>query len=194
MRISQKSHISLIFLLAALIFITGCIGNQDAKGQYTTQEQAGDTKAGTSQNGTTWMTVPITDAITGETTTILDLASQNKTIIMHTFAVWCPACSMQLRETAKLVHDDPDSYIVLGVDIDPRENTDMIKNHAEKNKFTGIFIAAPPEMTRSLMNTVGNEIIRSLPQTIIICNKSATYIGDGVFQEQKLKGILSEIC
>jgi thiol-disulfide isomerase/thioredoxin len=143
---------------------------------------------------TSWMTIPFTDALTGNQTTIAEMASSGKPVIMHTFAVWCPACSMQLRETAKLVSKNPDSYLVLGVDIDPRENTEMVKNHVEKNRFTGIFVSAPPEMTRSLMDTVGDQIIRSLPQTIVICNKSITYVGDGVYPEEKLGTILSQLC
>lgn len=140
------------------------------------------------------MTIPITDAVTGEKTSITELSAQGRPVIIHTFAVWCPACSMQLRETAKLVKNNPNAYTVLGIDIDPRENTEMVKRHVEKNSFVGMYVAAPPEMTRDMMKTLGNQIVASLPQTIVVCNKSITYIGDGVFPETKLKTIMADLC
>jgi len=154
----------------------------------TTYNQSSNSEAGLQ-----WLTIPITDVITGRQTTISDLASQGKPVIVHTFAVWCPACSMQLRETKKLNLNNPGEFIILGVDIDPRENTAQVKNHIEKNKFEGIYVTAPEDFTRSLINTVGTQVVQSLPQTIIIRNQSVTYIGDGVFPESKLKIILSQL-
>ncbi len=101
---------------------------------------------------------------------------------------------MQLRETAKLLNENPDAFTVLGIDIDPRENTAMVKNHVEKNKFVGVYTAAPTDMTRSLIQSAGTKIVQSLPQTLIVCNKKVTYVGDGVFPEAKLKTILTELC
>ncbi|MFH0966504.1 MAG: redoxin family protein [Methanobacteriota archaeon] len=140
------------------------------------------------------MTIPVNDTVTGKHTSVVELAAEGKPVIIHTFAVWCSACSMQLRETAKLVKNNPNTYTVLGIDIDPRENADMVKNHVEKNHFVGMYGAAPPDMTRSLMKTFGNQIVASLPQTLVVCNKSVTYIGDGAFPEAKLKEILTEVC
>ena len=186
-----REQILLIFCFFAFLLIAGCTNNGIAPAQINNKT----TEPGiTGDTGSTWMTIPITDTVTGKQTSIVDLASAGKPIIMHTFAVWCPACSMQLRETKKLDLDNPGAIIILGVDIDPRENGDQVKNHVEKNQFTGIYVSAPPEFTRSLMKTVGPQIIQTLPQTVIICNKSVTYIGDGVFPEKRLNTILSELC
>jgi len=140
------------------------------------------------------MTVPITDVMTGRQTTITELAEEGKPVIIHSFAVWCPACSIQLRETAKLLKENPEAFTVLGIDLDSRENTEMIKSHVEKNQFVGMYIAAPTNLTRGLIQTVGPRVVQSLPQTLIICNKKITYVGDGAFPEAKLKSILSELC
>lgn len=182
-----------LFICVAFTLISGCT----AKTGETAPVQTGNSKTASATGSDTsnnWMTIPITDVVTGTETSIVDLASEGKPVIMHTFAVWCPACSMQLRETKKLNQDYPDRFIVIGVDIDPRENSAQVKNHIEKNEFVGMYVSVPPEFTRSLMNTVGDQIIRTLPQTVIICNKSVTYIGDGVFPEKKLDTILTQLC
>lgn len=191
----SRYHIAILILIFILgVLFAGCTSSLEKKSDSAGTQSIEVTPDVSLENSTSWMNIPITDAISGKKTSIVELASQGKPVIIHTFAVWCPACSMQLRETTRMAQENPDTFVILGVDIDPRENSAMVKNHVEKNKFTGTFIAAPPEMTRSLIKTVGDQIVRSLPQTIIICNKSVTYVGDGVFPEQKLRKILSELC
>ena len=189
---SDILHYCAIVCCIVIVFLTGCItSDQGVPSSHPT-----DTSKDQSLNkssGTSWLTMPITDAVTGKETTIADLASSGKPVIMHTFAVWCPACSMQLRETKKLNQNNPNQFIILGVDIDPRENTAQVKSHIEKNKFDGMYVTASQEFTRSLIGTVGSQVVQSLPQTVIIKNQSVTYIGDGVFPENNLKVILSEL-
>ncbi|HWQ68105.1 MAG TPA: redoxin family protein [Methanospirillum sp.] len=190
----SKSQILLILFCVAIILMAGCTSKPPVSKQELLTNTSGDPISVINETEITWMSIPITDVITGRETSIIELASQGKPVIMHTFAVWCPACSVQLRETKKLMLNNPDSFIILGVDIDPRENGDQVRNHIEKNKFAGMFVSAPPDFSRSLMKTLGSQIIQSIPQTVIICNESVTYIGDGAFPEGKLRTILSQIC
>lgn len=69
----------------------------------------------------------------------------------------------------------------------------FLRNHIEKNEFEGIYVTAPQDFTRSLIKTLGTQVVQSLPQTIIIRNQTVTYIGDGVFPESKFKVILSQL-
>ncbi len=184
----------LALCLLAIILTAGCT-TSDTKSQTVASSNTSSSSHITeSGNEPSWMTVPITDVMTGKQTTITELAEEGKPVIIHSFAVWCPACSIQLRETAKLLKENPGAYTVLGIDLDSRENTEMIKKHVEKNQFTGMYIAAPTELTKGLIQTVGPRVVQSLPQTLIICNKKITYVGDGAFPEAKLKSILSELC
>jgi thiol-disulfide isomerase/thioredoxin len=194
MKFMHITHYQVLIILCsiALVFLSGCIsGSQETLSTQVTSEKTSSDNVDTSQK--TWMDIPITDVVTGEVTSIKDLASSGNPVIMHTFAVWCPACSMQLRETKKLDQNNPGKYIILGVDIDPRENSAQVKNHIEKNQFVGKYVTAPKEFTQSLIETVGAQVVQSLPQTVIIKNKSVTYIGDGVFPEQKLQSIISQL-
>lgn len=183
----------LALCLIAVLFAAGCT-TSDTRNQTISKSNTSLSSAKEMGNESSWMTVPITDVMTGKQTSIIELADEGKPVIIHSFAVWCPACSIQLRETAKLLKENPGAYTVLGIDLDSRENTEMIKSHVEKNQFVGMYIAAPEDLTRGLIQTVGPRVVQSLPQTLIICNKKVTYVGDGAFPESKLKSILAELC
>lgn len=189
----SRYQILLILCCFAIILVSGCTSNKQEMVSAQTSTPSPEPSI-TNDIGATWMTIPITDAVTGKKATVEELASLGKPVIMHTFAVWCPACSIQLRESKKLSQNNPGAFTILGVDIDPRENSAQVKNHIEKNQFTGTFVSVPPEFTRSLMETVGDQIVLSLPQTVIICNRTVTYVGDGAFPEKTLETILKQLC
>jgi thiol-disulfide isomerase/thioredoxin len=140
-----------------------------------------------------WISVPMTEVNTGKTITIADLLITGKPIIIHTFAVWCPSCTIQLQESTRLVSDNPDTYIVLAMDIDPKEKAVIVKNHVQKNKFSEYFVNAPLEVSRDIVKTLGTGTALSLPQTIIITNGTVTLLGDGVFREANLKETITHL-
>jgi hypothetical protein len=187
----SRYHILLILCCVAFILLSGC--TSEIQASNGTRLDARSTGISSSDSGVPWMTTPITDVESGKDTTIAELQAQGKPIIMHLFAVWCPACSTQLRESTRLIQNNPGSYILLPIDIDPRENADLVRKHIKKNNFEGTFIIAPQDFTRSLANTIGGQIGRSFPQTVIIYNQSVTYIGDGAFSEERLKTILDQL-
>lgn len=141
-----------------------------------------------------WTKIPMTDAVTGEQFTIDELAKLGKPVLLHTFAVWCPACSMQLHESENMLTSSPDAFTLVGIDIDPNENQDMVKRHIENEKFTGHFAAAPKELTRGMVGTFGTGFALELPQTVIVCNYTVNHIGSGLFRAQILKSALSQVC
>lgn len=171
-------------LLAAFL-CTGCLASEEKPGVALSE---------TASPGLSWISATLTDVATGETFSIMDLAARGKPVIIHSFAVWCPGCSTQLLEATKLQTANPDKYTVVALAIDPNENTDKVKRHQEKNNFKGIFTKAPSEVTRSLVNAYGPGFIQSIPQTIIICGKTATYLEDGVFTADTLKQAADELC
>jgi hypothetical protein len=141
-----------------------------------------------------WTKIPLTDAVTGEQFTIDGLVKQGKPVLIHTFAVWCPACSMQLHESEDMLTNSPDEFTIVGIDIDPNENQDMVKRHIEKEKFVGHFAASPRELTRGLVSTFGTSFALELPQTVIVCSRTVNHIGSGLFKSQTLKSALSQVC
>jgi len=147
-----------------------------------------------SDPGLAWTKLTMTDAVTGEQFSIDELAKQGKPVMLHTFAVWCPACAMQLRETERLLAANPDAFTLVGIDLDPNENQDMVKRHIEKNNLPGRYASAPKELTRGLVGTFGTGFALELPQTVIVCSRTVNHLGSGLFREQTLKSALSQVC
>lgn len=176
-------------VITGILFVTlvsaGCLASEESPA-VTYTEPASPELA--------WITTSMTDVATGERFTIKNLTELGKPVIIHSFAVWCPGCSTQLLEATKLQTAYPDQYTVLALDIDPNDNADKVKRHQEKNHFKGIFTAAPTDVTRSLVNAYGPSFALSIPQTIIICGKTATYLEDGVFDADTLKRAADELC
>ena len=172
-------------ILIAALLSTGCLASEENPDVTYTE---------TASPGLAWLTASLTDVSTGERFSIMDLAEEGKPVIIHSFAIWCPGCSIQLLEATKLQAAYPDEYTVIALDIDPNDSADKVRIHKESNKFKGIFSAAPTDVTRSLVNAYGPGFIQSIPQTIIICDKTATYLEDGVFSADVLRKATGELC
>jgi thiol-disulfide isomerase/thioredoxin len=188
----QNILITLIFILA--ILISACSASEQPKevDQEVTNPDVTAVESG--DTGLTWTKVALTDAISGKQFTIDELAKQGKPVLLHTFAVWCPACLMQIQESERMYANSPNSMTIVGIDIDPNENQDMVKRHIEKNGFKGYFAASPKELTRGLVGSFGTGFALELPQTVIVCNRTVNHIGSGLFREQTLKSALSQVC
>ncbi len=181
-------------LVLTVALLAGCITTQAGN---STGPQAVSPGPDTNTSGPAlddWTTIMLTDVVTGRQFTIQDLVKEGKPVVIHTFAVWCPTCTIQLDESTKMQAHNPDAYTVLAIDIDPREDADAIRKHADKNGFTGLFAAAPADLSNDLIEVFGNRAVIKLPVTIVICNKKASYIGDGARYETTLKGILDNLC
>lgn len=190
MQIARYVPVFLVLILAIIVLLSGCTSTQEPIGA---SGSLSDSISGEIHGAMTWMTLPITDTSTGNQFRIVDEMAGGKPVIIHTFAVWCPACTLQLAETTRLLEKYPDSYRCIALDIDPRENSEKITKHVAKNSFRGIFAVSPTELSKNLVDTFGMKILTSLPQTIVLCNNSATYIGDGVITEGRLREVISSL-
>ena len=188
----QSTLITGLFILLFLIVASAASEQPKEMSQEVTNPDV--TAVESADSGLAWTKVPLTDAVTGKQFTIDELARLGKPVLLHTFAVWCPACLMQIQESERMFANSPDSLTVVGIDIDPNENQDMVKRHVEKYGFTGHFAASPKELTRGLVGTFGTGFALELPQTVIICNQTVNHIGSGLFREQTLKSALSQVC
>ncbi|MDD1723938.1 MAG: peroxiredoxin family protein [Methanospirillum sp.] len=179
----------LVLGIAAL----GCQAEDTNSAAFDTPVKAEVTSSGETAPELAWLSSPLVNVATKERFTLKELASQGKPVIINSFAVWCPGCSMQLLESTKLLTTYPDDYIVVALDIDPNENADKVKRHQESNQFKGIFTTATTDVTRSLVNAYGPGFALEIPQTIIITGKTATYLEDGVFTADTLKRAADEL-
>lgn len=138
-----------------------------------------------------WMNTPLTDITSKKTITAGELAQSGRMVIIHTFALWCPACTAQLGETTRLQYDFPGEYIMLAIDVDPRDSEEKVLEHAQTYAFEGFFCLAPASLSREMIRDLGTGVTLSLPQTIIIKNGHIQYLGSGIFREPDLREKLS---
>jgi len=181
-------------LCLSLVLITGIAISEQPKEVSTEINNPDVTAVEPSASNLGWTKIPMTDAVTGEQFTIDQLAKLGKPVLIHTFTVWCPACSLQLQESENMLTKTPDAFTIVGIDIDPNENLYMVKQHIEKEKYAGHFAAAPKELTRGLVETFGTSFALELPQTVIVCSRTVNHLGSGLFRSQTLKSAFSQVC
>ncbi|MDA0524297.1 TlpA family protein disulfide reductase [Methanococcoides alaskense] len=176
----KHSYGLFIALIITLVLISGCIGTETDEG--TEPEEVID-----------WKEVELTDTITGDTFKISDFEGQ--TVMLETFAVWCPTCLQQQKEMEELAGIKP-GVIHISLDTDPNEDTELVRDHAEKNGFDWYFAVAPIEMTESLIDEFGFVVVNapSAP-VVLICNDQSTRLLDrGLKQSDELIMELEEGC
>ncbi len=108
----------------------------------------------------------MTDVVSGEQFTIDGL--RGRTVVIEPMAIWCVNCRLQQRE-AKAALDSFDSsnvfYLSLGVD--PNEREPELADYSVRQEFNWHFAVAPPEVSRSLADEFGAQIL-SPPSTPLI--------------------------
>ena len=121
--------------------------------------------------GPDWFRTELTNVNTGETFSIADF--QGKVVLVETMAVWCPLCTRQqghIRALHELV-GQRDDLISLSLDIDPNENADILKAHAEKNGFDWIYAVAPPEVAREIGQLYGAQFLNPPATPIFVIDR-----------------------
>ncbi len=177
--------IGFILIVLAFGYMTGDSTHSGAyqdSGLNSSSQKSGNYK---------WMTTPLTDISSKKTITINDLALSGKTVIIHTFALWCPSCTIQLGETTRLQYDYPGQYTMLAIDIDPHDSEEKVLEHVQTYAFDGSFCLAPASLSREMVRDLGSGVTLSLPQTIIIRNGQVELLGGGIIPESDLHERLS---
>jgi cytochrome oxidase Cu insertion factor (SCO1/SenC/PrrC family) len=134
-----------------------------------------------------WRDISLKDVRTGRTFTIADF--KGKTVILETFAVWCPTCTKQQREIKQLHSEIGDEFISITLDVDPNESEEKVKEHLKRNGFDWLYAIAPPELTKLLIDEFGTVIVNapSAPVVLISEDGDARLLGRGVKSAEKLK-------
>lgn len=182
MRVNKRIiYIAVFFLILAGTFFV--INNDKEEEIETNSEIAGN-----------WINFELKDVATGETFKISDFS--DKPVLLESFAVWCPTCTRQQKETKKLHEEIGDSAVSISIDTDPNEDEDRIRKHMEDNGFNWYYAVSPVEFTRSLIDQFGINIVNapSAPM-ILICNgESARQLDSGVKSTDELKEELARGC
>ena len=144
-----------------------------------------------------WINMELKDVATGETFTIKELSDSGKPVLLESFAVWCPTCTRQQKETKKFHEEFGDSVISISIDTDPNEDESRVREHVERNGFTWFYAISPVELTRSLIDQFGVGIVNapSVPM-ILVCpeNGRVRMLDSGIKSVNELTEEVSRGC
>lgn len=170
-------------LLVTLIFIAGCSTNPSPTTETHVETSGEPTKIETSS----WVDVEIKDVNSQENYKISDFLGTP--VLVESFAVWCPTCTRQQNEIKSLHEEVGDSVISISLDTDPNEDEDQVLEHTNRNGFNWRYSIAPKELTTSLIEEFGNQVINapSAPVILICEDGSRRLLERGVKSPEKLK-------
>jgi thiol-disulfide isomerase/thioredoxin len=93
---------------------------------------------------------------------------EGKVVAIETMAIWCLNCRAQQTEArAALERLDSPDLVYLSLDVDPNEPAAALADYARREGFGWRFAVAPPEVSRSLAATFGDQIL-SPPSTPLL--------------------------
>jgi thiol-disulfide isomerase/thioredoxin len=118
-----------------------------------------------------WFSTTLTNVNTGQTYTINDL--KGKVVLVETMAQWCPSCKKQQMEV-KALHEKlgmPADLVSIALDIDPKENGEMLKDYAASNGFDWIYTVAPSDVIREIGNTYGAQFLNPPSTPVLLIDR-----------------------
>lgn len=139
---------------------------------------------------TSWLDTELMDVKTNKTFKISDF--KGKTVLLESFAVWCPTCLKQQNEIKKIHDEKGDEIIHIALDTDPNEDKAKVLDYIYKNKFNWFYAISPIEMTRELSDKFGLAFINapSAPVVLICPDQTSRFLKKGLKKSDEL---LSEI-
>ena len=141
-----------------------------------------------------WMDIELIDVATGETFKISDFAG--KTILLESFAVWCPTCLTQQKELQKLQASEGDDVIHISLDTDPNEDAEKVREHTQRYGFGWYFAVSPIELTQALIDEFGLDFVSAprAPVVLICKDGSARFLRSGVKPVEELAAEVAQGC
>lgn len=179
-----------IILVLLLIFAIGC--SPDTGSELDSKDTILDSPP--DPVDTSWLDIQLKDVNSGESFTLSDF--KGTPVLLESFAVWCPLCTKQQRETKKLHEDVGDSIISIALDTDPNEDEAAVKSHAKNNGFDWRYVISPRELTQALVDEFGSGVVSapSVPVILVCADQSSRLLKRGVKSAEVLKQEVAKGC
>jgi thiol-disulfide isomerase/thioredoxin len=180
----------LSLLMVLLIFIVGCspelMDSAEMEEKAELVEEQIESELLEIDACPDWKCENLTDVISGEEFNIEEFAGQ--TILLESFAVWCPTCLKQQREMGKI-----EGVIHISIDTDPNEDEILVKDHAIENDLNWYFAVSPVEVTKALIEDFGIGVVNapSAPVVLICPDQSARLLDRGFKNVEELNEAIS---
>jgi thiol-disulfide isomerase/thioredoxin len=116
-----------------------------------------------------WFGTALTNVATGESFTVNEL--KGKVVLVETLAQWCSNCLQQQKQVLQLhqLLGERDDFVSVGLDIDPNEDADSLKEYIAQNGFTWTYAVSPAEVSNEIGQGLGNQFLNppSTPMFIV---------------------------
>ncbi|KAB1192992.1 TlpA family protein disulfide reductase [Haloferax sp. MBLA0076] len=181
---------------AGSVGLAGCLGGGQMGGGGTGGEMGsgGAGTEGTDESGgdRLWYTTELTDVRSGEVFTIEELV--DRPVFVETFAVWCSNCLRQQKEMINFHDAVGDDVVTVALDIDPNEDAEKVREHAERHGFDWRYALSPESVTKSLTDEFGSSMASAptVPMLRVCPDGTATRIKDGFKSTDYLRERVAE--
>lgn len=188
----MKKLVMILISLVVLVFMLSACAKEQP--QQNTQQYAEQKTSDAEEQKNDWKNMTLTDARTDKSYKISDF--KGKTVLLESFAVWCPLCLKQQQIIQQLEQQSSGKIISISLDTDPNEEQEIVKQHAISNNFEWYFSVSPKQMTDALINEFGLSIVHapSTPVILICADQNTRLLGKGVKSIEKLQEEINKGC
>lgn len=140
-----------------------------------------------------WRTASLRDVVTGDEFRIGDL--RGKVVAIEAMAIWCINCRVQQGEAqAALDQVDSSDVIYISLDVDPNERAEDLAEYAQREGFAWRFVVASPEVSRSLAETFGDQVLSPPATPLVVLGPEGEVIEKhiGIKSARDLAALLEE--
>jgi cytochrome oxidase Cu insertion factor (SCO1/SenC/PrrC family) len=149
----KTRHLTFLFIIAFMV--SACSSPTSVPITPDTGLQTTSIPVTPTDTMATWLTVPVTDALTGKTFAVNDL--KGKVVLVEGMATWCPTCWAQGRElkTLKQQLNADDSLVIVSLTLDSKEDASVLKEYAATGGFDWFFVTSSIDIYRDIGNRYG---------------------------------------
>jgi cytochrome oxidase Cu insertion factor (SCO1/SenC/PrrC family) len=181
-----------ILIVVVLLFGAYYLFADDIFGETSGTTEVGvsvETSSGAAESSgnVLWKEIELTDIRTGDSFTIENFSGE--TVLLESFAVWCPTCTKQQRKIMEFHEEVGDSVVSISIDTDSNEDSARVLEHIQDNGFDWRYAISPATMTQALIDEFGPGIVNapSVPMILICPDGSYSKLGNGVKDVGELK-------
>jgi len=194
MSAASKPYFTFTILISLMFLVAACSDTQSPTQTGPIASGSSDSSGSSSGSLPLWMDAELKDIKTGQTFKISDF--KGKPVLMESFAVWCPICTQQQKETKKLEAEADNEIISISIDTDQNEDEERVLDHITRNDFTWLYAVAPIEVTRSLIDQFSPKVVNApLVPIVLVCpDQSTKLLPFGVKSAERLKEEVKQGC